>query len=113
MSTATASSLPPVLQLYKSIRRLHKPLRAVGNNYVKDEFARHRKAEPAFLAGFISEWTVYRDTLLQQVASSPFEGPAAATQIGKRLEMHQLDALNHQQLGQLHALREAAKGKKS
>ncbi|KAI8592617.1 ACN9 protein-like protein, mitochondrial precursor [Geranomyces variabilis] len=107
-----SSARPPVLELYKSIRRLHKrlppALRAVGNNYVKDEFQRHKKAEPAFVKGFMKEWMAYRDTLRQQVSQAPFE--AGATPIGRKLQSEELDSLSHQQLGQLHALKKAAKG---
>ncbi|KAH6599058.1 hypothetical protein BASA50_003267 [Batrachochytrium salamandrivorans] len=42
-----------VLQLYRSIRRLHRhmpsALKFIGNRYVRDEFARHRNAQPEYL----------------------------------------------------------------
>ncbi|KAJ3159742.1 acetate non-utilizing protein 9 [Geranomyces michiganensis] len=107
-----SSARPPALELYKSIRRLHKhlppALRAVGNNYVKDEFKRHKKAEPAFVVGFMKEWMAYRDTLRQQVSQGPFQ--PGATPLGRKLQADELDSLSHQQLGQLHALKKATRG---
>ncbi|TPX57039.1 hypothetical protein SpCBS45565_g08288 [Spizellomyces sp. 'palustris'] len=109
-----SSTLQPSLQLYRSIRRLHKrlppALRAVGNGYVKDEFRRHSNADPAFVPGFIQEWARYRDMLQRQVSESPFE-PNTSRGLGRKLEEQELNALNDQQLGQLHALREATRGK--
>ena len=48
--------------LYKTILRLHRgmplELQAIGDQYVKDEFKRHKDAEPAFVSEFMNEWTV-------------------------------------------------------
>ena len=48
--------------LYKAILRLHRglhpELRALGDQYVKEEFRRHRNAEPPFIPVFMQEWTV-------------------------------------------------------
>ena len=48
--------------LYKAILRLHRGLlpeiRALGDQYVKDEFRRHRNADPQFIPVFMTEWTV-------------------------------------------------------
>lgn len=52
-----------VTSLYKRILRLHcnglpVELRAVGDQYVRDEFKRHRNAKPAETDRFLAEWTV-------------------------------------------------------
>ncbi|KAJ3010993.1 acetate non-utilizing protein 9 [Thoreauomyces humboldtii] len=115
------SSLPPVLNLYRAIRRLHKKLppalRVVGNNYVRDEFRRHKKADPPFVSGFLKEWIFYRDTLVDQIQGQA-QGQGqhdrrdpTRTMLGRRLDKDLLESLSDQQIGQLHALREAARGK--
>jgi hypothetical protein len=51
-----------VLRLYKTILRLHQSLpyelRELGNQYVRDEFRRHKNAEPEFVTNFMVEWSV-------------------------------------------------------
>ena len=51
-----------VLRLYKTILRLHQSLpnelRALGNQYVRDEFRRHKTAQPEFVTNFMVEWSV-------------------------------------------------------
>ena len=48
--------------LYKSILRLHRglpvELRALGDQYVKDEFKRHKDCDEKFVPEFLKEWTV-------------------------------------------------------
>ena len=48
--------------LYKTILKLHRglpnELKKLGDNYVKDEFKRHKNAEPNFQTTFIKEWNV-------------------------------------------------------
>ena len=48
--------------LYKSILRLHRglplELRALGDQYVKDEFRRHIDCDAKFVPTFMNEWTV-------------------------------------------------------
>ena len=51
-----------VRTLYKAILRLHRgmpiELQQLGNEYVRDEFRRHKDASPEFAAKFIQEWAV-------------------------------------------------------
>ncbi len=51
-----------VLRLYKTILRLHQSLphelSALGNQYVRDEFRRHKDAQPEFVTNFMVEWSV-------------------------------------------------------
>lgn len=48
--------------LYKTILRLHRgmpdALRELGNNYVKDEFKRHKNCSPTESQKFMNEWAV-------------------------------------------------------
>ena len=48
--------------LYKTILRLHRGLPAeiqeLGNNYVRDEFKRHKSCSPAAAHVFMNEWAV-------------------------------------------------------
>ena len=51
-----------VLRLYKTILRLHQSLphelKELGNQYVRDEFRRHKTAQPEFVTNFMIEWSV-------------------------------------------------------
>ena len=51
-----------VLRLYKTILRLHQSLpfelRELGNQYVRDEFRRHKHIQPKFVTKFMVEWSV-------------------------------------------------------
>ncbi len=48
--------------LYRRLLRLHQRLppdfRAVGSEFVREEFRKHRTAEPQFVPQFMKEWTV-------------------------------------------------------
>ncbi|KAI8929969.1 hypothetical protein BC831DRAFT_508836 [Entophlyctis helioformis] len=64
--------LHEALVLYRSIRRLHRRLPAalkfMGDQYLKDEFVRHKAAQQEYIPGFIKGWTAYRDTLADQIS---------------------------------------------
>jgi hypothetical protein len=98
-----ASHVSRVRVLYKTILRLHRglptELQALGDQYVKDEFKRHRNAESTFVPMFMHEWTNYAITLAQQL------GKRSTNQLfGLKLSEEQLSALNDQQVGQLYEL---------
>lgn len=48
--------------LYKTILKLHRgmppELQIIGDNYVKDEFKRHKRCKPDEAEIFIKEWSV-------------------------------------------------------
>lgn len=48
--------------LYKTILRMHRglpvALQELGNNYVKEEFKRHKNCSPMESQKFMSEWAV-------------------------------------------------------
>ncbi|TIA71276.1 hypothetical protein E3P92_03011 [Wallemia ichthyophaga] len=63
----TKEILPPI-KLYRQLHRLHRQLpkefRLIGDNYLRDEFRRHRNIDnPLQIIGFLSSWKVYLDQL--------------------------------------------------
>lgn len=52
----------PALRLYRRILKLHKNLpltsKALGDQYLKDEFRRHKNATQEQMTEFIQEWKV-------------------------------------------------------
>lgn len=62
MGPGGALHVQKVRLLYKTILQLHRglpvSLQTLGNSYVKDEFKRHKNANPAETAQFMMEWTV-------------------------------------------------------
>lgn len=102
------------LILYKRILRLHyglpKEIRYIGDQYVKDEFRRHKNVGPEQSLLFLKEWTEYCTTLSQQLSH---EGIVKGT-IGTHLDPSLLASFKDEQLLQLLELKtEAEKPKKS
>lgn len=64
---ATGAHVSRVRSLYKRLLVLHRflpiDLRALGDQYVKDEFRRHKSASSEEVQGFMREWEV-KQTLL-------------------------------------------------
>ncbi|KAI8804805.1 ACN9-domain-containing protein [Cladochytrium replicatum] len=93
------------LDLYKSIRRLHRHLppamRSLGNTYVTGEFRRHASAEPQYLPPFISSWQAYHDDLAAQLLTRQF---------GKPMLPEQVTRMREEQVGQLFELYQGIKG---
>lgn len=62
LSIAELNHPQRVRLLYKSILLLHKGLPSeiaeLGNQYVKEEFRRHKDAAPEFVGPFMIEWSV-------------------------------------------------------
>lgn len=75
-------------------------LRFMGNQYVRDEFRRHKDSKPEYIPGFIKEWTNYRDMMSAQAGSNI---------VGAKLKSEIMDQLSSEQLGQLYELRSATK----
>ncbi|GFN93092.1 succinate dehydrogenase assembly factor 3, mitochondrial [Plakobranchus ocellatus] len=102
MSTRT-SHLMRVRALYKAILKLHRGLplqmKALGDQYVKEEFRAHKNAEPPEVAVFMQEWTKYYVTLAQQLSQRKREQI-----VGENLSPEMLDNFREEQLGQLHEL---------
>jgi hypothetical protein len=91
-----------VLRLYKTILRLHQSLpyelRELGNQYVRDEFHRHKNAQPEFVTNFMVEWSEYARILTRQASSKTNES------FGLPIGLKILDRLNEDQLVQLYDL---------
>jgi len=62
---ASRTQVQRVRILYKTILRLHRGLPAeiqpLGDNYVRDEFRRHKKCVESEAIIFLHEWTVSRE----------------------------------------------------
>ena len=89
------------LKLYKGILRAHQRLplemRKIGDEYVRNEFKLHKKAETQHLQGFFKQWLQY----LQHMSTvEDFKQP------GKNFDENQLDQLNEEQATQLQELYE-------
>ncbi|KAI9282898.1 hypothetical protein BC943DRAFT_328525 [Umbelopsis sp. AD052] len=127
MSRATFKPLIPPLVLYRNILRAHRQmppaLRAVGDDYVKAEFKRHKDVDnPAYIVGFLGEWEKYLDTVKQQ--TSPVAEVISASQDaqaaiegreqqgpawGKRIDPQLIERMSDEQIGQLFELRKESK----
>ncbi|KAI3358759.1 hypothetical protein L3Q82_014725, partial [Scortum barcoo] len=96
-----------VRSLYKRILVLHRfmpiDLRALGDQYVKDEFRRHKKATPEEVKSFMAEWENYRDTLQTQVLQSAGH-QHSSVKFGTDLSEQKLSNFQEEQIGQLYEL---------
>ncbi|KAF1803312.1 hypothetical protein V8B55DRAFT_1504362 [Mucor lusitanicus] len=115
------------IKLYREILRSHRSLppamRAMGDDYVKAEFQRHKSIDnPAHIVGFVSQWQSYLEMMQTQTAPLPqdstapshdplvrsFNNPADGGW-GKKLDSELLDKMSDEQLGQLYELRQEVK----
>ncbi|GAC72093.1 uncharacterized conserved protein [Moesziomyces antarcticus T-34] len=98
----TAATILPPVKLYRRLLRAHRKLdadmRAVGDNYIKDEFRRHRSIDnPLQIVGFLSSWKMYLDQLeVQQGQPGGFRG--------HRLDPQLLEKMSDEQIYQIHDL---------
>lgn len=98
----TAATILPPIKLYRRLLRAHRKLdadmRAVGDNYIKDEFRRHKGIDnPLQIIGFLSSWKMYLDQLeVQQGQPGGFRG--------HRLDPQLLDKMSDEQIYQIHEL---------
>uniref|UniRef100_A0A3P8S8C8 Succinate dehydrogenase assembly factor 3 n=1 Tax=Amphiprion percula TaxID=161767 RepID=A0A3P8S8C8_AMPPE len=104
---AAAAHVSAVRSLYKRILVLHRflpiDLRALGDQYVKDEFRRHKGATPEEVKGFMTEWKNYKDTLQTQVLESAGER-LSEVKFGANLSDGKLRDFQDEQIGQLYEL---------
>ncbi|XP_017336560.1 succinate dehydrogenase assembly factor 3, mitochondrial [Ictalurus punctatus] len=102
---ASPAHMSRVRALYKRILMLHRfmpiDLKALGDQYVKDEFRRHKSASPEQAQHFMKEWEAYRDTLQTQVLETAGRGKMA---FGADLSEQQLRDFQEEQIGQLYEL---------
>ncbi|XP_060586509.1 succinate dehydrogenase assembly factor 3, mitochondrial-like [Ruditapes philippinarum] len=89
-----------VRALYKAILKLHRGLpfnmQAMGDQYVKDEFRRHKKCSETEAEVFMDEWTKYYLQLAKQLAARKKHQT-----VGTNLSPEFLDNFNDEQVAQL------------
>ncbi|KAM6958640.1 succinate dehydrogenase assembly factor 3, mitochondrial [Aplochiton taeniatus] len=104
---ANPAHVSRVRSLYKRILLLHRfmpiDLKALGDQYVKDEFRRHKTAGPEEVKCFMKEWELYRDTVQTQVLESA-GGHVKTPAIGAELTDAKLKLFQDEQVGQLYEL---------
>lgn len=104
---AASAHVSKVRSLYKRILVLHRflpiDLRALGDQYLKDEFRRHRSASPEEVKSFMAEWENYKDTLQTQVLESVGE-QLSSVKFGANLSEGELSNFQDDQIGQLYEL---------
>ncbi|CAL4165418.1 unnamed protein product, partial [Meganyctiphanes norvegica] len=95
--------------LYKTVLKLHRgfpmELQALGDQYTKDEFRRHKDATPEQAQIFMKEWTSYAITIAKQLG---IRGTHQSKSIGKSFTEDDLETFNAEQIYQLFELHEAA-----
>lgn len=108
----TPTHVQRVRFLYKTILKLHRGLpleiQPLGNNYVKDEFRRHKNCNPAEVQVFMTEWADYATKLAEQLG---LRGPQQAKKLGMDLHQGSLEQLRDEQIHQLYELMITATGK--
>lgn len=82
-------------------------LQVLGNNYVRDEFKRHKKCNESEANIFMVEWTNYAVKLSQQMGLGVHGKPKA--DIGEHLRVEDLDKFKEDQIVQLYELMKAAR----
>ncbi|XP_004582388.2 succinate dehydrogenase assembly factor 3, mitochondrial [Ochotona princeps] len=102
-----------VRALYRRLLQLHRvlppDLKALGDQYVKDEFRRHKAVGAAEAQRFLQEWEAYAAVLWQQ-ASNNRQNPTEKACFGTFLPEEKLNDFRDEQIGQLQELmREATK----
>ncbi|KAK7124786.1 hypothetical protein R3I94_018994 [Phoxinus phoxinus] len=94
-----------VRSLYKRILILHRflpiDLRALGDQYVKDEFRRNKSASGEDATRFMAEWQNYKDTLQTQVLEAAGNKKLV---FGADLLEDKLKDFQEEQMGQLYEL---------
>uniref|UniRef100_A0A9J8DE11 Succinate dehydrogenase assembly factor 3 n=2 Tax=Cyprinus carpio TaxID=7962 RepID=A0A9J8DE11_CYPCA len=102
---AHAAHVSAVRSLYKRILLLHRfmpiDLRALGDQYVKDEFRRHKSAAAEEVTLFMAEWQNYKDTLQTQILEAVGNKKLA---FGADLSEGKLKHFQDEQIGNLYEL---------
>ncbi|KAF5297560.1 hypothetical protein FQR65_LT09991 [Abscondita terminalis] len=97
-----------VRTLYKTILKLNKglpeELKILGNEYVRNEFKRHKKCNSAEADVFMKEWCNYALLLAEQLG---LRGPKTSKPLGCELKETDLEKFRDEQLHQLFELKTA------
>lgn len=80
-------------------------LQSLGDNYVRDEFKRHKKCNESEAQLFMIEWTQYAINLSENLGLGVHGKPT--NKIGKHLEVNDLDKFKEDQIIQLYELMKA------
>ncbi|XP_030741159.2 succinate dehydrogenase assembly factor 3, mitochondrial [Echinops telfairi] len=100
-----------VLALYRRILQLHQvlppDLKALGDQYVKDEFRRHKSVGSDEAQRFLQEWEAYAAMLWQQANESRQNSTEKAS-FGTALPKEKLNDFRDEQIGQLQELMQEA-----
>ncbi|XP_067417791.1 succinate dehydrogenase assembly factor 3, mitochondrial [Emydura macquarii macquarii] len=111
MSAPLGQHVSRVRALYRRVLLLHRglplELKALGDAYVKEEFRRHRSAEPADAQRFLREWEIYAEMLWQQ-ANEDRQNSRKKTCFGVHLTEEKLNDFHNEQIGQLQELMQEA-----
>ncbi|XP_031560541.1 succinate dehydrogenase assembly factor 3, mitochondrial-like [Actinia tenebrosa] len=103
--TMSTSHVYAVKTLYCRILSLHRglplELRALGDQYIRDEFRRHKNVTMEQGADFLQEWKMYADMLQQQQKQG-------LRNLGNDLSVNEIDSFSDEQIGQLFALHQEA-----
>ncbi|XP_033732828.1 succinate dehydrogenase assembly factor 3, mitochondrial-like [Pecten maximus] len=90
--------------LYKAILKLHRGLpqnfKAIGDQYVKDEFKRHKNITTAEAEVFVAEWTKYYLMIGKQLSQRKQKQT-----IGVNMSPELLDCFSNEQIVQLMELK--------
>ncbi|XP_060075978.1 succinate dehydrogenase assembly factor 3, mitochondrial-like [Ylistrum balloti] len=93
-----------VRALYKAILKLHRGLplnfKAIGDQYVKDEFKRHKNITSAEAEVFMDEWTKYYLMIGKQLSQRKQKQT-----IGVNMSSELLDCFSDEQIVQLMELK--------
>uniref|UniRef100_A0A8C6UDK8 Succinate dehydrogenase assembly factor 3 n=1 Tax=Neogobius melanostomus TaxID=47308 RepID=A0A8C6UDK8_9GOBI len=104
---AASAHVAHVRALYKRILVLHRflpiHLRALGDQYVKEEFRRHKSAAPEEVTSFMAEWQNYKHTLQTQILESKGQ-QLSSVKFGAELAEGHLKNFQDEQIGQLYEL---------
>ncbi|CAI8017226.1 L-gulonolactone oxidase, partial [Geodia barretti] len=99
------------LRLYRRLMRLHRRLpdvdmAQIGRQFVREEFHRHKTADPKFVTSFMKEWTDYAEVLEGQLEPVDSDGSGEdIVVLGRNFSSVELDLMSGQQLGQLMELK--------
>ncbi|XP_062591884.1 succinate dehydrogenase assembly factor 3, mitochondrial-like [Saccostrea cucullata] len=113
---SASEHLSRVRILYKAILRLHRSLplemRAMGDQYVKDEFRRHKQVNTAEAHVFMQEWTKYYLSLGKQLSARRKE-QIVGSHLSEEFAEHFSDDQAHQLLELHKAIKNPQEGEGS
>lgn len=100
-----------VRALYKALLKIHRglpyELQAMGDQYVKDEFRRHKNCTTKEADIFMHEWTKYYVTLAKQLTARK-----KVQTVGNNMSPEFLDNFSEEQVVQLVELYNVARDRK-